>query len=89
MARGWESKSVEEQQAEALGGHNSLRPRLSQAEQKRNRQHESLLLARKRVASQLDSSQSPRHRQVLEQSLAELDKQLSSFDAVTDPTAPK
>jgi hypothetical protein len=89
MARGWESKSVEEQQTEALGERNSPHPRLSQGEQKRNRQHESLLLARKRIASQLDSAQSPRHRQMLEQSLAELDKQLSSFDAVTDPPAPK
>ena len=74
MARGWVSKSVEEQQAQALGERNSSHPRLSQGEQKRNRQHESLLLARKRIASQLDSAQSPRHRQMLEQSLAAIQK---------------
>ncbi len=89
MARGWESKSVEGQQADALSERNSPHPRLSQGEQKRNRQHQSLLLARKRIAGQLDSAQSPRLRQMLEQSLAELDKQLSSFDTVTDPPAPK
>ena len=89
MARGWESKSIEQQQADALSERTQPRPRLSGEEQKRNRQREGLLLARKRLASQLQSAQSPRHLQMLQQSLAELDKQLSSFDSVADPPAPK
>lgn len=89
MARGWESKSIEQQQADALAGRNSHGPRLSAAEQKRNRQRETLLLARKGLAAKLDSAESPRHRQMLEQSLAELDKQLSSFDGLTESPAPK
>jgi hypothetical protein len=89
MARGWESKSIEQQQAETLDERNAPRPRLSAAEQKRNRRRETLLLARKGLAAQLDSAQSPRHRQMLEHSLAELDKQLSSFDGLTESPAPK
>ncbi|MFZ3342360.1 MAG: hypothetical protein WA609_15850 [Terriglobales bacterium] len=88
MARGWESKSVEQQQADALGERGSSRPHLSADEQKRNRQRESLLLVRKGLVTKLDSAQSPRHRQMLQQSLAELDKQLSSFDNLSKSTAP-
>ena len=89
MARGWESKSIEQQQADALEERGALRPRLSAAEQKRNRQRDSLLLARKRLADELNSATHPERRQMLEQSLAELDKQLSSFDSLTNPPAPK
>lgn len=89
MARGWESKSIEQQQADAQDERRSPRPNLSAADQKRNRERENLVLARKGLARQLQSAQSPRHRQMLQQSLAELDKQLSSFDNVADPPAPK
>lgn len=89
MARGWESKSVEQQQADALGDRDSGRPRLSEAEQRRNRQRESLVLARKRLADELQSATRPERLRMLHESLAEVDKQLSSFDSVTDPPAPK
>lgn len=89
MARGWESKSIEQQQADALDGRKSARPPRSLAEQKLNRRREGLLLARKRVADQLQNTARPEHRQMLAQSLAELDRQLSSFDGLTDPPAPK
>jgi len=89
MARGWESKSIEQQQADALGERNSPRPRLSPVEQKRNRQRENLLLARKRVADQLQIATHAERQRMLQQSLAELDKQLSSFDSVIDPLSPK
>ena len=78
MARGWESKSVEQQQADMndrkTGGTN-----LSPAQQERNRKREGLLLARKHFAQQLDTATRPTHRQMLENSIAELDKQLASF----------
>ena len=89
MARGWESKSIEQRQADALGERNSPRPRLSAAEQKRNRERENLLLARKRLADQLQSATHPERCRMLQQSLAEVDKQLSSFDSVTDPRSPR
>jgi hypothetical protein len=73
MARGWESKSVEAQQAEA--SHKSVKPRarMSPEEAARWREKESLRLSRQRVLQQLEASQNPRHRKLLEDSLATLD----------------
>jgi hypothetical protein len=79
MARGWESKSVEQQQEERSEERKTVRPPLSSEEQHRNRRREGLLLSRKRLSQQLDAASNPRHRQLLEQAIAELDNQLSSF----------
>ena len=79
MARGWESKSVEQQQEEMSEQRKTVRPPISPDEQQRNRKREGLLLSRKRLAQQLQSARNPRHRQILEQAIAELDSQLSSF----------
>lgn len=84
MARGWESKSVEGQQADMAAPSKSAGPRLSPARQKLNRQREGLLLARKRLADQMESSIRPAHRQMLARALAEIDKQLSSFEKLAD-----
>jgi hypothetical protein len=79
MARGWESKSVEQQQEEMSQERKTVRPSISPEQQQRNRKHEGLLLSRKRLAQQLQAAGNPRHRQILEQAIAELDSQLSSF----------
>ena len=79
MARGWESKSVEQQQEERSEERKTLRPPLSPDEQKRNRIREGLLLSRERLTQQLQAASNPRHRQLLERAMAELDSQLSSF----------
>jgi hypothetical protein len=79
MARGWESKSVEQQQEEMSEERKTVRPPISPEQQQRNRKHEGLLLSRKRLAQQLQAAGNPRHRQILEQAIAELDSQLSSF----------
>jgi hypothetical protein len=80
MARGWESKSVEQQQEEMSEQRKSIRPAISPEQQQRNRKREGLLLSRKRLAQQLQGAGNPRHRQILEQAIAELDSQLSSFE---------
>jgi hypothetical protein len=80
MARGWESKSVEQQQEESSEQNKTARAPLSPGEQQRNRKREGLLLSRGRLAQQLLASSNPRHRQMLEQALAELDRQLASFE---------
>ena len=85
MARGWESKSVEQQQADMTNPAESARPRLSFAQQKHNRQREGLQLARKRLLDQLQTTIHPQRRQMLEQALAEIDRQLSSFEKLTQP----
>jgi hypothetical protein len=79
MARGWESKSVEAQQAEAQEPENS-RARMTSEEAARWREKESLRLSRQRVLQQLALTSNPRHRQVLEHALADLDQKLGKFE---------
>lgn len=77
MARGWESKSVEAQQAEASEKSAKPRPAMSADEAARWREKESLRLSRQRVLQQLEASTNPRHRKLLQDSLADLDEKLS------------
>ena len=76
MARGWESKSVEEQQAAATTKSKS-KQRLTAEQFARKQQEDALQLSRSRVLQQLQSAQNPRHRQMLEAALSELDGQLA------------
>jgi hypothetical protein len=76
MARGWESKSVEAQQEEASDKSAKHGPPMSVEEAARWREKESLRLSRQRVLQQLESSQNPRHRKLLEDALADLDEKL-------------
>jgi hypothetical protein len=80
MARGWESKSVEQQQEERASATNENRPRLTPQQQEVNRRREGLLLSRKRLLGQLEIATHPAHRRMLEQSLDEIDCQLASFE---------
>ncbi len=80
MARGWESKSIEQQQAEAEEERKPQSPPLSETEKARNRKREGLLLSRQRLAQQLEVASHPRHRQMLQQAIADLDQQLSSLE---------
>jgi hypothetical protein len=77
MARGWESKSVEAQQAEASEKSAKPRPAMSADEAARWREKESLRLSRQRVLQQLETSTNPRHRKLLQDALADLDDKLS------------
>ena len=77
MARGWESKSVELQQAEASEKSAKPRPPMSAEEAARFREKESLRLSRQTVLQQLEASTNPRHRKMLQDSLADLDQKLS------------
>ena len=79
MARGWESKSIEEQQAEAASAKTTGSEPLSPDQQVLRRQIEGLELARKNVAQQLASATNERHRRMLEESIAELDRQLEEL----------
>ena len=76
MARGWESKSVEAQQAEADDKSSKPRPAMSPEAAVRWREKESIRLSRQRVLQQLEAAQNPRHRKMLEDSLAALEEKL-------------
>jgi len=81
MARGWESKSVEEQQ-EAAARDRAARqaPAPTAADQAKAQQREGLRLARARTLASLQGACQPRHRAMLEQQLAHLDAQLSALE---------
>lgn len=77
MARGWESKAVEEQRETPHENHpRNSRPPRSPEESERRRKREELQLARKRIAADLASARHSRHRELLERTLAELDERL-------------
>ena len=67
---------MEAQQAEANDKSANLHPAMSADEAARWRERESLRLARQRVLEQLEASQNPRHRKLLEDALADLDEKL-------------
>jgi hypothetical protein len=77
MARGWESKSVEEQQSQAGSSEPKPGPRPTPDQLTRQRQRQGLLLSRARVLQQLETAQNTQHRQMLEVALVDLDAQLA------------
>lgn len=81
MARGWESKSVEAQQADAAEGRSEPKPRLTSLEVDRFHRLQGLQLSRQRVLQQLESAQNPRHRDMLQQALAELDRRIQALES--------
>jgi len=76
VARGWESKSIEEQQAAAQAPA-TARKLLTPEQVAAQRQRDSLLLSRKRIHEQLQAAQNPHYRKMLESALAELDGRLA------------
>jgi len=79
MARGWESKSVEAQQAEVLDKTTPPRSKLTPEAAARARHEETLRLTRQRVLQQLERATNPRHRRILQDELSALDDKLRQF----------
>lgn len=78
MARGFESKSVESQQADRYE-RGSAGDRASREEIERRSKRESLEMSRRRVQNELSASSSPVHRAALENALRYLDDELSKL----------
>ena len=76
MARGWESKSVEEQQSAASTQVES-KQRLTPQQAAQKQERDAIGLSRQRVLQQLQEVQDPRHREMLEIALSELDQRLA------------
>ena len=76
MARGWESKAIEAQQAEADADRQPRGAQLTLEQQASRRQIEGLELSKKNVLQQLQAATDPRRKQMLEQSLAELQQRI-------------
>jgi endonuclease I len=81
MARGWESKAVEEQMdnTESKETESDL-PQLSPAEQQRFRERESLELSRARVQQELAAATHPNYRSSLQAALGYLEEKIAAFD---------
>jgi hypothetical protein len=90
MARGWESKSVESQIESA---DNQIRPSFDEQvppeELELLRKRETLNLSRTRVLRELETSQNPRYRNLMEKALSDLNSELRRLErgAVRTATA--
>jgi hypothetical protein len=76
MARGWESKAIEQQQEEAASNKGGYKAPLSAEQIAEGQRRQSIELSRQRILQQLQVACNPRHRQMLERALADLEKQL-------------
>jgi hypothetical protein len=79
MARGWESKSVEEQielAAEKAASIKSAK-RVDEAEAAKQRELESLQLSRTRVLQDIAASNNPKYKEMLQRSLDFLDEKVA------------
>lgn len=80
MSKGWESKSVEEQQAEAATpkpSSSEVTPEAQRAEADRKRRLQALEMQRERVLSERTSS--PHRRSALELALATIERELEQL----------
>ena len=81
MSKGWESKSVEAQQAEAAAPKSAnaadLDPEARRAEAERKRRRQALEMQRERVLSERTSS--PHRRSALELALATIERELEQL----------
>ena len=81
MARGFESKSVEAQQEEAARGKVNSRPQMTPEQQAAEQRRRALQLTRARACDDLSRATVPAHRQMLEEAIAALDRQLAELHA--------
>lgn len=81
MARGWESKSVEDQIDNAKADRDAQATlRLSAKDRERQTRKQSIRLSRSRIVSLLETTNSARYRAQLERTLEHLDAQLRELE---------
>ena len=80
MARGWESKSVEQQQDAAAEPTRARAAAMSPEEIAKRTARATLMLARTGALSDLQRACAPAHRAMLEHAIADLDRQLAELD---------
>ncbi|HEV8318947.1 MAG TPA: hypothetical protein VGQ10_16140 [Vicinamibacterales bacterium] len=78
MARGWESKAVEAQQ-ETASTRAAPQPAVAPDEAARRARLATLRLARARATADLEAATASAHRAMLEQAIADLDRQIASL----------
>jgi hypothetical protein len=84
MARGWESKSVESQiELAETQVRTPFDEQIPAEELELLRKRESLNLSRTRVLRELETSQNPRYRNLMEKALADLNSELRRLERGT------
>jgi hypothetical protein len=78
MARGWESKAVEAQQADAAARVPASRPFSAEDAARRGRLT-TLTLARRRAEADLRSATASAHRSMLERAIEDLDRRIAEL----------
>jgi hypothetical protein len=82
MAKGWESKSVEDQMEEAQRSQGESNWRIRTPEEReRQRRVETLNLERSRLAQQLERARSETHRRMIQQSLNAIEEEIAALSA--------
>ena len=82
MARGWESKSVEDQVADAEAAKDDrAKHHSSQQERVKENQRQSLLMSRTQIIGRLKRATNARYRTQLEAALQDLEKKLRELDS--------
>ena len=82
MARGWESKSVEDQVADAEAAKDDrAKHHSSQQERVKETQRQSLLMSRTQINGRLQRATNERYRTQLEAALQDLEKKLVELEA--------
>ena len=82
MARGWESKSVEDQIGDAQARKDERsKPFLSPAEREQQTRKQSLLLSRSQILSRLKVAGNARYRAQLKAALKHVEMQLKELDS--------
>lgn len=79
MARGWESKSVEDQIAASEERKSSSKSTKTPEERERESRRQGLLLSRAKIAGDLERAHDQRHRAALQQALDYIDGQIKSL----------
>lgn len=80
MARGWESKSVEDQVADAEAAKDDRAKRhLSEQERVKETERQSLMMSRTQIIGRLNRATNPRYRTQLEAALRDLEKKLAEL----------
>ena len=79
MARGWESKSIQEQIDAARSRHGEARPQLTPEEAAIVKKRDALLLHRTRVLHDLETCREERYRKTLNEGLAYLEAELTAL----------
>jgi hypothetical protein len=82
MARGWESKSVEDQIEEARRSQGASEGRVKSPEERaRESKVESLKLERSRLTEQLNRARSDAHQRMIRQSLKAIEEEIAALIA--------